>query len=160
MLLSLAALTALLSTCAPDVAAKDLAAVAQTESRLDPLAVHDNTTKQSHSPADKDAAVELARQLLRAGHSVDLGLMQINDKNLGWVGLTLEASFEPCDSIRAGAQVLTAFSRYNTGTATRGFSNGYVARVVANRTGTPRDQAIPPAKRHEWHDAVDDDQDK
>ncbi|MGH7226591.1 MAG: hypothetical protein ACRELF_25530, partial [Gemmataceae bacterium] len=36
-----------------------------------------------------------------------------------------------CQNIRTGATVLTAFSRYNTGSPTRGFRNGYVARVIS-----------------------------
>lgn len=127
------------ASCAPNVAGKDLAAIAQIESSLNPLAIHDNTSRKSYAPPDKTVAIEFAQQLLRAGHSIDVGLMQVNSANFGWLGLTLADAFDGCSSLRAGAQVLTAFSRYNTGSSTRGFSNGYVARVLAakfNPTGT------------------------
>ena len=64
--------------------------------------------------------------------------------------MTVADAFNPCKSINAGARVLqTAFtqpapgqdtqpallqaiSRYNTGNPTRGFTNGYVDKVVAS----------------------------
>ena len=57
--------------------------------------------------------------------------MQINQRNFGWLGLATGDAFEPCRSLAAGAAVLTAFSRYNTGSPRAGFDNGYVARVLA-----------------------------
>jgi hypothetical protein len=56
---------------------------------------------------------------------------QINQQNFGWLGLAAGHAFEPCRSLAAGAAVLTAFSRYNTGSPRAGFDNGYVARVLA-----------------------------
>jgi type IV secretion system protein VirB1 len=127
-----------------------LVAVAQTESHLDPLAVHDNTTHRSYSPATKADAVLTAQQLITEGHNLDLGMMQINTGNLGWLRLTIERAFDPCQSLKAGAAVLTAISRYNTGSHTAGFSNGYVRRVLTAlhelpSTNSPRAQinAVP-----------------
>jgi type IV secretion system protein VirB1 len=76
-----------------------------------------------------------------------LGLAQINSENLSALGLTVEQVLDPCTNLRAGAAILSegyaramkvhgpgqqalqaALSAYNTGTLTRGFSNGYVAK--------------------------------
>jgi type IV secretion system protein VirB1 len=80
-------------------------------------------------------------------HSVDLGLMQINSANLAPLGLSIADAFDPCRSMRAGAQVLQTdyraairdtLSRYNTGDPVTGIENGYVARVEASaRTIVP-----------------------
>jgi type IV secretion system protein VirB1 len=131
VILPLAVITTLAVTCAPQVAPATLTAIAQTESGLDPLAVGDNTANRSYHPSAKPEAIALAAQLAAEGHDLDLGLMQINQRNFGWLGLAAGAAFEPCRSLAAGAAVLTAFSRYNTGSPGAGFDNGYVARVVA-----------------------------
>jgi type IV secretion system protein VirB1 len=146
-------------TCAPGVAPDTLAAVAKTESGFDALAINDNNEHRSYHPQTTDDAIALGRRLIEAGHSVDLGLLQINNRNFRWLGLTVANAFDPCRSIAAGAAVLTAYSRYNTGSPTAGFANGYVERVAAN---SPRglsdaigrsDHAPPPGpgvEPHRW----------
>ena len=52
VLLPLATLAFLAASCAPQVAAETIAAIAQTESGRDPLAIHDNSTRESHHPAE------------------------------------------------------------------------------------------------------------
>jgi type IV secretion system protein VirB1 len=124
-----------------------LASIARTESGFEPLSIHDNTTGTSGAPATRDIAIHNASRLLEAGHSVDIGIMQINSANFARLGLTLEAAFDPCQSVAAGATVLAggytggdthegqqaalrvALSEYNTGDAQRGFANGYVHKV-------------------------------
>jgi type IV secretion system protein VirB1 len=135
VILPMAVVTTLAVTCAPQVAPAMLAAIAQTESGLDPLAIGDNTAHRSYHPSAKAEALSLAAQLAAAGHDLDLGLMQINHRNFGWLGLVADDAFEPCRSLAAGAAVLTALSRYNTGSPRAGFDNGYVARVVAAARG-------------------------
>ncbi len=129
-LLSLAQLTVLAGTCAPGVAPATIAALAKVESGYETNSINDNTTKREYKAADKAEAVAIAQQLLKAGHSIDLGLMQINSQNFGWVGLTIEEAFEPCSSMKAAQTILTGFSQYNTGSPKRGFTNGYVAKVI------------------------------
>ena len=131
MILPLAVIVQLATACAPQVAPETLAAIAQTESTRDPLAIRDNTTDLSYRPRDKAEAIAVARNMISKGHDLDLGLMQINRGNFAWLGLTVEAAFDPCRSIAAGAAVLTQISRYNTGSPAAGFRNGYVARVLA-----------------------------
>ncbi|MGH7119885.1 MAG: lytic transglycosylase domain-containing protein [Acetobacteraceae bacterium] len=149
VIVPLALFTQLAGTCAPEVAPGTLAALAAVESHFDTLAVHDNATHAALWPKDEVAAVNLAQKAIAAGHSVDLGLMQINSRNLGPLHLSVAEAFEPCASLRAGAALLVkdyagggtpaarqaalraALSRYNTGTAHEGFANGYVAEVVS-----------------------------
>jgi type IV secretion system protein VirB1 len=142
MILPLAVVTHLSTACAPEVAPEMLAGIARVESRLDPFAIHDNTTGRSYWPRDKAEAIRIAVPLLAAGHSIDAGLMGINAGNWRWLGLDAETVFDPCRNIRAGATVLTALSRYNTGSPTRGFHDGYVQHVVA------AGHALPPVSVH------------
>jgi len=142
---------ALAERCAPTVAPSTLLAVARAESGLDPLAIGVNRASAPRPRArSRVEAVSAAAALLRAGHDLDLGLGQINARNLPWLGLSLADAFEPCRNLAAAGRVLadgyrrarpradgeqaalrTALSFYNTGDARRGLRNGYVARVVA-----------------------------
>ena len=131
MILPLAMITHLAAACAQQVAPGTLTAIARVESALDPLAIRDNTTGRSYWPQTRAGAVAAAARLLAGGHSIDAGLMGINAGNWRWLGLTAETVFDPCRNIRAGARVLVSFSRYNTGSPSRGFRNGYVGRVAA-----------------------------
>ncbi|HYD70752.1 lytic transglycosylase domain-containing protein [Azospirillum sp.] len=148
MMVPLAVFLELAAGCGPAVHPATLAAVARTESRFDALAIGDNTTGRSHAPATAGEAVATAKALLERGHSLDLGLMQINSATLAGLGLTVADAFDPCASIAGGARVLVdgyrpapgedeqralvrALSRYNTGSPVRGVANGYVAKVQA-----------------------------
>jgi type IV secretion system protein VirB1 len=146
---TLAAFHALAAACAPNVAPETLAALARAESGLRTFAIGINGPGSGALvPTTRGEAIERAHALLRAGRSVDLGLMQINSRNLGWLGLSVEDAFDPCRNVAAGARVLTSFSGYNTGHPQRGFTNGYVARVLAAEVGNaaqaPTPAAAPP----------------
>lgn len=129
---------ALLAICAPLVDPVTIAAVVQNESGGNPLAMHDNTSGRSYSPGSVGDAVELAKRLIADGHSVDLGLAQINSKNLQWIGMTVEQSFDACSNLQASQQVLVdAYKRaggdlkgtlqiYNSGKAA---GSQYASRV-------------------------------
>jgi type IV secretion system protein VirB1 len=140
---------ALLQACAPTVAPSTLARVIQVESQGNPLAIHVNGVALEQKPRNAAEAAALARRYIAAGYSVDLGLMQVNSRNLGRLGLTVAALLDPCENLAAGGQVLTDFflsaapryrkpqaalqaalSAYNTGSFRRGFANGYVARYL------------------------------
>lgn len=149
MSLALPLFLQLAASAAPSVAPETLAAFAQAESRLEPLAIGDNDTGRSYRLATVAEAVALASSLLAQRHSLDLGIMQVNSANLPRVGLTVETAFDPAQSIRAGAAILTeaylrcrrggdvaeqpalrcAASIYNTGREQAGILNGYQARV-------------------------------
>ncbi len=177
MPLNPALVTALATQCAPGVAPETMLAVARAESALNPFAIGVNgATGPRPRPTNADEAAALARALIARGHDVDLGLGQINVRNLRRLGLTVEAAFDPCSNLAASARVLregyargrgahgpgqaalrVAFSVYNTGDLQRGFRNGYVARVVAHAgpaprpaPGTPIQLAIAPPDPPAW----------
>jgi type IV secretion system protein VirB1 len=150
MALTLAAALALAAQCAPAVAPETLLSVVQVESRFEPLAIGVNgAPRVVVEPASMGDAVTKAAALIKVGRNIDLGLAQINSKNLSWLGLSLAEVFEPCTNLRAAARILqdgylrsdaervgeqaalkTALSYYNTGHPARGFTNGYVAKVT------------------------------
>ena len=150
MAYSAAAIIALASQCAPNVAPQTVLAIVQTESRGRPFAVNVNGATQPAAPTSVASATAIAQRYIAAGYSVDLGLGQINSRNMRWLGLTWDTVFDPCTNIAALGAVLTsnynsaksgrdpqtalrvALSMYNTGSQTRGFRNGYVAKVVGN----------------------------
>ena len=93
-------------------------------------------------------AVRLANPLLRQGHSLDIGVMQVNSRWLTIDHLPLAKLFDPCFNIAVGTRILAAsyrgyhhqsgdaaaaltqaLSTYNTGSPTAG--RAYVTRVVA-----------------------------
>ena len=150
MVNSATALLALASQCAPTVAPETVLAIIQTESSGEQFALNVNGGKQPARQTNAADAAATARRYVAAGYSVDLGLGQINSRNMRWLGLTWETVFDPCTNVAALARVLTtnynsvkagrdqqnalrvALSMYNTGSQTRGFRNGYVAKVVGN----------------------------
>ena len=151
MPLDLAALQTLAEACAPAVAPATLLAIGKVESGFDPLAIGVNgPTPRRLSFATPAAAATAARRLIGDGANIDLGLGQINSRNLAPLGLSVEDAFDPCRNLAASSQVLaagyrraapapgheqdgvrTALSFYNTGSPDRGFANGYVAKVTA-----------------------------
>lgn len=144
-------LQTLLSECAPTVAPATMARVIRHESGLRPLAIGINGgTRLKRQPRSAPEATAWARWLLTNGYNIDLGLAQINYRNLERVGLTLETVFEPCANVRAGALILTenyrdalkrykdsqealraALSAYNTGRFESGIGRAYVGKVAA-----------------------------
>ena len=150
MAYSAVAILALASQCAPSVAPETVLAIVQTESSGDPFALNVNGGRQPARQTNAVDAAATARRYVAAGYSVDLGLGQINSRNMRWLGLNWETVFDPCTNVAALARVLTtnynaaragrdpqtalrvALSMYNTGSQTRGFRNGYVAKVVGN----------------------------
>jgi type IV secretion system protein VirB1 len=138
---------------APTVNIGTLLAFAYHESGLHPFAIHDNATGQSSFPGSAAEAVAQARMRLAKGHSVDLGIMQVNSANLARTGLTPTTAFDAAESLRAGALILAAAYRrclrgsinpndaqqqaalrcaasiYNTGREQAGILNGYQADV-------------------------------
>jgi type IV secretion system protein VirB1 len=141
-------IAAALLACAANVAPATLEAVVRVESGGNPLALDVNglVGPQPH-PATVADAVRQAERYIRRGYSVDLGLMQVNSRNLATLGYSIAQVLDPCTNIRGGAAILTAnyaeavrsrgegqealqaaLSAYNTGNFYRGFANGYVAK--------------------------------
>lgn len=133
-MLDLAAVLSLAQACAPGVAPETLAAVAYVESRFDAMVIGVNRgprpTRLSRNHAE---AARVAQSLLARGADLDLGLAQINSRNLAAAATVLRAGYRPASDnpIHRQAALRVALSRYNTGHPRRGFRNGYVARVEA-----------------------------
>jgi type IV secretion system protein VirB1 len=151
----------LASVCAPGVSVSTLRAVASVESHFEPWALRDNNSRKSWKAQSLIAAVILAENRLKLGHSVDLGLMQINSKNLPTLGMGIPDAFDACSSLSAGrrilltalaagstetereAALLIALSRYNTGNALAGIANGYASDVIATHGEFPAKETLP-----------------
>lgn len=165
MPLEAAVLAGLLQSCAPNVAPATMVAIIRVESEGDPHRIGVNSGASLRAqPTNRADAVATARSLLRRGASFDAGLMQINSANFARLGLTPENVFDPCTNLRAGAAVLAdnysrardaghanplqaAVSEYNTGSRTRGLSNGYVHRVYAAAGQANNPLPLPRAAR-------------
>ncbi len=162
--LSNADFAGLAARCAPGVPAWVLRGVAYTESNFNPWMLHDNSIHASASPASLANAEAQATAWIAEGHSVDLGLMQINAANLPALGMTIDQAFDPCASLAGGAAVLRAaygagpvgsgqqtallmaLSIYNTGSPLKGIMNGYARRVMrqADEAASPLSVASLP----------------
>ncbi len=125
--LSIPVALAIALRCAPAEDPGMLVGIARQESGLEPLTMRDNTSGQVLRGA---GVIEAARRLIAAGHSVDLGAWQINSRNLALLGLSITDAFEPCKSVAAAARLIELFSRYNTGSPSRGIANGYAAALM------------------------------
>lgn len=144
-------LPALIEQCAPGVGTNTMHALIATESGGNPWAVNDNDGKLSRQPVSRAEAITISKKLIAAGHRVDMGLTQVDSKNLPALGLSVEQIFDPCTNIAAGATILAnsyrvssrrygdgqpallaAFSAYNTGRLSAGFYNGYVQRILSH----------------------------
>jgi len=152
-------LAVILACAPPEVAPETLQAVIRVESGGDPLAVGINLPGQSARavhPASRTEALTIVQAVLAQGGSVDLGLMQINNRNLAGLGYSVADMFDLCANIRAGALILqedyrralqitpagqpalrAALSAYNSGDFARGFANGYVARYEGKYAMAP-----------------------
>ena len=144
-------LDAALLACALQVHPVTIDKIVQVKFAGNPIALHVNNLRgaQPHPMSAADAAT-IARTYVAAGYNVDLGLGQLNSRNLPALGYTIEDALEPCLNISAGARILRAFylkaaeqmgegqaalkaalSAYNTGSFRRGFLNGYVAKYYS-----------------------------
>ena len=145
-LLSLAVL------CAPMVDPAMTLRVIAVESAGNPYAIHDNTNGQTYAARTSRGAVNVANWLIRAGHRIDIGLMQINyEVWLRPTGFAIQWAFDPCTNMRLGSTILSAnyaralrrsrtpqealvraLSEYNSGTD---FSSlGYARKVLTGHT--------------------------
>ena len=83
--------------------------VIAVESAGHPYAIHDNTNGKTYEAGTSHGAATVARILIRAGHRIDVGLMQINyEVWLRPTGFSIENAFNPCTNIRLGSTILSA----------------------------------------------------
>lgn len=152
----------LIEQCAPQVAPSTIQAIIRTESNFNPLAINVNgDVRLKSQPRTAAEAAGWSQWLIEHNYSVDMGLMQINSRNLPRLKLTPAEVFDPCRNIQAGAAILQsdyeraakihgpghkalllAISSYNTGSFERGFRNGYVEKVVKHSAAGRQVQTI------------------
>ena len=147
----IAELAALALSCAPDIHPVTLHALVRHESRARQYAIGVNRKGQHllRQPRTLAEATEAAQRLIDQGIDFDAGLGQINVRNWEWLKLDTATVFDPCRNLAAAQTVLAdcyaralpghkdpqqalraALSCYNTGNFSRGFSNGYVGKVL------------------------------
>lgn len=144
----------LLMMCAPAVDPVTMAAVVIQESGGQPWVVNNNTTRKSVTFASKAAAVAAAVAVIKRGESVDMGLAQINSKNLPALGLSVNQVFDPCTNLAAGAAILAAgykkagslggaLSTYNTGRSDSKVGAAYAKKVFGQAGVKVPDVKVP-----------------
>lgn len=130
----------LLLACAPLIDPVTMGSIIKQESGGVPFVINDNTGKKVYKFNNKQDAVLKATELISVGNSIDLGLAQINSKNLARLGLSVEQVLDPCKNISAGAKILrenyektnslpAALSMYNTGKSNSSIGQKYAAGV-------------------------------
>lgn len=140
--------------CAPAVNPITMAAVIKQESGGRPWVIYNNTTKKSATFDSKGAAVSTAMAAIEHGDSVDMGLAQINSRNLPVLGLSVDQVFDPCTNIAAGAAILTAgfqrsgslsgaLSTYNTGRPDSKIGADYAKKVYGQAGVKTPDASVP-----------------
>jgi type IV secretion system protein VirB1 len=160
MIHTVAAITLLVQQCAPEIATEAVAPLVVTESGGDDLSINVNHGPRVRARSVAEGAA-LVRQYMATGHTVDVGLAQINSANFSRLGVSVEQVFDPCTNLRLASVVLqdgyglaskhytgmdaisATYSLYNTGTLTRGFRNGYVRRVWAAATDLGSIASVP-----------------
>lgn len=113
-----------------------LQAIAWVESRGRPWALHVNLGGRGWAiqPATEQEARRWLEWLMAKGHSVDIGLAQVNSRHLSRLRIEPHRLLEPCLNLRVGARILNeliarhgetwqAIMRYN------GRNPGYAHRV-------------------------------
>lgn len=157
------AILALIPLCAPDVAPNTIAQIIRVESEGNPLAINVNGLGKKIRAKSQAEAVRLTKKYIELGYSVDVGLMQVNSTNFASLGYAdrIDALFEACNNISAGAEVLKEFYRqskkqsddeptalkkaisaYNTGSFDKGMKNGYVTKVYSETTVIPQNDLL------------------
>ena len=101
-----AAMSSLLSSCAPRIGTQTMAGIIQYESTWRAFAIGDNDAHRSYSPSSLSEAENIATSLLRQGHNIDAGYAQINSANWGPYGLDARTVFDPCSNVRVGAAII------------------------------------------------------
>lgn len=115
-------------------------AIRMVESRNHPWSIFDNTTRQSYRLNSRAEAEAKAAELIKYGHNVDLGLMQLNCRyQCKRPGVSLDNIFDPMVNVNTARIIFMEFWEQ-----ARRISTDFNARIVAavgaynnGRVGTP-----------------------
>lgn len=144
--------------CAPEVHHMTMSAIIKQESGGNPYALNDNTNKKSYKPKTFNEALQIAKRLIATGASVDIGLAQINSKNLPGLRLSVEDVLDPCKNImasqtilkegwaRSGGDLKRTLSAYNTGKTNSKIGAAYAERVLSKIGGQEVKIQVPKQK--------------
>ncbi len=122
MILAAATLAALLHACAPAVSADTMRAIVAVESRGYSYAINDNTARTAYCvpgtrsyPCSREQAGAIAENAIAHGHSIDVGIAQVNSGNFRMFRVTGATMLEPCANLRVASAILA--ETYRTATA-------------------------------------------
>lgn len=151
MLIDSVAVINLAKQCSPTVAPTTMLTLVKTESGRNPLAIGLNGARLLAQPKDETQAIAWIRYLDKNNYNFDVGLGQVNIKNIRKYKLQPEQLLNPCLNLKISGEILTknymvakkntidpqyalrkALSMYNTGNQQSGFNNGYVGRILKN----------------------------
>ncbi|MBY0379095.1 MAG: lytic transglycosylase domain-containing protein [Burkholderiales bacterium] len=141
-----------IKACAPNVAVSTMQAIIKTESKGNPLAININKGfKLKFQPKNLEQAKSWVNYLEKHGYNFDVGIAQVNIKNLHKYGYGAVNGLDVCINLKIASSILQnnynsalivsnssnealqkAISAYNTGNYHSGFSNGYVRKVYRN----------------------------
>jgi len=137
-----------------------------------PWHIEDLTDQMIYEPSSDEEAVQMTEALLRAGHTLRVGMGLVDARRARSLGFTTADLFAPCtsigiatDLIEAGFQPTeqgaerTALSRYFTTTSSRSEAQAWAAAVLSIEvptleelrspdTGTPHYRVHAPAAKH------------
>lgn len=147
-------------TCSDPYAHRSImTAIVKVESGGNPWAININSKtgqRLLYQAKTLEQAQAWVRWFVSNNYNIDIGLAQINIKNIQKQKLDPTDFLEPCTNLKMAGQILKAnyvsaaktstnsddavkkaISAYNTGTFKSGFSNGYVGKVMAKYYGQP-----------------------
>lgn len=132
-------------------------AIIKTETRGNPLAISLNGNRNNHrirllyQPRNFTEAVSWVNYLDQHGYNFDVGIAQVNIKNIRAFGVRPSDALNVCTNLQMASFILKyhynkalnrapnnqlaiklAISAYNTGNFHKGFANGYVKTVIRN----------------------------
>ena len=158
MVISQAELNVYLNKCSSkNVHPSVMAAIVKTESNNNPFAININDKNNKHIRLAYQAktlkqAQNWVTYLEKNKYNFDVGIAQINIKNIHKYGYTVTQALDICTNLKLASLILKqnynqalnttnhsqqdaiklAISAYNTGNYHSGFSNGYVNKVILN----------------------------
>lgn len=142
-----------LTKCSPNVANSTMKAIIKTESNFFPWSIGLNVKGKRllRQPSSLEQAIKWVNYLEEQKYNFDVGLAQINIKNIHKFGYKASDLLDPCTNLQLASRILhnnynrarlnsssdndallKALSAYNTGNYNAGFMNGYVDKVINN----------------------------